>query len=164
MHRVDGLQYEAGDGPCLTSLRAQETVRADDLSTDPRWPRFAAGAVREGVLSSLSVQLFVEGTNLGALNLYSKTPGGFDDHAESVAMLLASHAAIAMKGTQVQVNLRTALRNRDVIGQAKGILMERFRLNEAQAFDLLVLASQRTHCKLNEIADELAATGALPTR
>ncbi|MBV9594273.1 MAG: GAF and ANTAR domain-containing protein [Actinobacteria bacterium] len=162
VRRIDQLQYDLGVGPCLSSLREQETVRSDDLAEEQRWPQFASAAVEQGVLSMLSVQLFVEGANLGALNLYAGRRKAFDQHDESVAMLLASHAAIAMKGTAVEANLRTALRSRDLIGQAKGILMERFKVNEAQAFDVLVMFSQRTHRKLNDIATDVAATGALP--
>jgi GAF domain-containing protein len=161
VHEIDHLQYEADDGPCVSSLREQTTVRSNDLSAEGRWPRFAPAAVRHGVLAMLSVQLFVEGSNLGALNLYSTSRHAFDEHHESTAMLLAAHAAIAMKGSQVEHNLRIAVRSRDLIGQAKGILMERFKLSETEAFDLLVIASQRANRKLREIAEELAATGVL---
>jgi GAF domain-containing protein len=111
----------------------------------------------------LSVQLFVEDDNLGALNLYAESPGSFDESDENVAMLLAAHAAIAIKGGRVEGNLRSALDRRDVIGQAKGILMERYKIDDSQAFDLLVVASQQTHRKLRDIAEELARSGELPT-
>jgi GAF domain-containing protein len=161
--QLDEIQYRLGHGPCLTSLRDEVTVRSDDLSTETRWPDFAAAAVENGVRSMLSVQLFVEGDNLGALNLYATVPNAFDDDAESVGILLASHAAIRLKESLVQANLRTALATRDLIGQAKGILMERYKINSLAAFDLLVVASQRTHRKLHTIAEELTATGELPT-
>lgn len=163
VERIDRLQYEVQDGPCLSSLRTEATVRCDDLAHETRWPRFAARAAEQGVRSMLSVQLFVEGDNLGALNLYAADPGVLTEEHESVAMLLASHAAIAMKGSRVEADLRTALATRDVIGQAKGILMERFKIDQTQAFDLLVLASQRTHVKLNALAEELARSGELRT-
>lgn len=161
--RIDDLQYRIEDGPCLTSLRTEHTVRTDDLRHEPRWPLFAEAASEQGVRSMLSVQLFVENDNLGALNLYASTPHAFDRHHESTAMMLAAHAAVAMKGSKVQNQLRAALENRDIIGQAKGILMERFKIDEGDAFDLLVTASQHTHRKLSDIADELTRTGDLPT-
>jgi GAF domain-containing protein len=160
---IDDLQYRLGEGPCLSSLRDQVTVRADDLRSETRWARFATAAADAGVLSMLSVQLFVHGDNLGALNLYATTAHTFDDSDESIAMLLAAHAAVAMKGSQVEAGLRIALTTRDVIGQAKGILMERYKTNQAMAFDLLVTASQRAHRKLNDVAEELASTGELAT-
>jgi GAF domain-containing protein len=161
VRRIDDLQYRLAEGPCVSSLRDQETVRSDDLTLEDRWPRFAPAAAEQGVRSMLSVQLFVDGDNLGALNLYASMPKGFDDHDESVAMLLAAHAAVAMKGSQIEANLRTALASRDLIGQAKGILMERYVVNSAQAFDMLVLASQHCHRKLRDVAEQLAATGEL---
>jgi GAF domain-containing protein len=109
------------------------------------------------------VQLFVEGDNLGALNFYAGRPGRFDDYDESVAMLLAAHAAIAIQGHKVEAGLRTAPSSRDVIGQAKGILMERYKLTDRQAFTMLVTASQHTNRKLRDVAEELTATGELTT-
>lgn len=158
---ADEAQYRFGEGPCLDALRDEITVRSDDLLRESRWPQFAAAAVDAGVRSMLSVQLFTEGDNLGALNLYSAAPAGFGQADESTAMLLASHAAIAMAGTKVEANLRVALDSRDVIGQAKGIMMERYKVGAGEAFDLLVMASQRNHRKLRDVADELTATGEL---
>lgn len=158
---IDDLQYRIEDGPCLTSLREQVTVRSDDLAAEDRWPRFAPAASGAGVRSMLSVQLFVDGDNLGVLNLYNTKPNAFDETSENAAMLLAAHAAVAWKGARVEGNLRTALETRDVIGQAKGILMERFKIDAAAAFDLLILASQRTNIKVRDVADQLATTGEL---
>ncbi|WP_304045050.1 GAF and ANTAR domain-containing protein [Jatrophihabitans endophyticus] len=160
---LDERQNDIGEGPCLSSLREQITVRSDDLAAEPRWPKFTAAAVDEGVHSMLSVQLFVEEENLGALNLYSNSPDAFSAADEYAAMAMAAHAAVAMKGKQLESNLRTALGSRDIIGQAKGILMERYKIDADEAFRLLVMASQRTHHKLREIADELTATGELRT-
>jgi GAF domain-containing protein len=159
---IDEVQHRLEEGPCLTSLRQEITVRTDDLRQETRWPRFAAAAADAGVRSMLSVQLFVQGDNLGALNLYASTPHAFGESQESTAMLVAAHAAIATNENKVESNLRTALVTRDLIGQAKGILMERYKINPSMAFDLLVTASQHTHRKLNDIAEELATTGELP--
>jgi GAF domain-containing protein len=161
VERVDEAQYTAGDGPCLTSLREEQTVRVGDLLHDGRWPGFAERAVDMNVRSMLSVQLFVEGDNLGALNLYAEDPDVFDESHEGIAMLIAAQGAVAMKRNRTEEQLKSALLTRDVIGQAKGILMERYKIDQAQAFDLLVLASQRTHRKLHDIAAELSATGEL---
>jgi GAF domain-containing protein len=161
VQRIDDLQYRLEEGPCLTSLRDAETVRSEDLAAEDRWPRFAAAAAEQGVRSMLSVQLFVEGETLGALNLYAGEPRRFDDHDESVAMLLAAHAAVAIRGQQIAAGLRTALVARDLIGQAKGILMERYKITDSQAFSMLVVVSQRANRKLRDVAQELATTGEL---
>jgi transcriptional regulator with GAF, ATPase, and Fis domain len=163
VHHLDGEQERLGEGPCLSSLHEEITVRSDDLHHEQRWPRFAEAATNAGVISMLSVQLFVEGDNLGALNLYAETANAFDAHDESIAMAMAAHAAVAMKGNRIETNLRTALASRDVIGQAKGILMERYKISSDEAFKLLVLASQHRHTKLRDVADELTATGELTT-
>ncbi len=159
---VDEAQGRVREGPCLESVWEQRTVRIDDMRTEQRWPRFAAEAVGLGVLSSLSCQLFVEGDNLGALNLYSRIPDAFGEDSEDIGLVLAAHAAVALSAAQQEQNLRTALGSRDLIGQAKGILMERYRLTPDQAFALLVQTSSRTNRKLADIAEELSTTGAAP--
>ena len=159
---LDGLQTEAGEGPCLDALRKQETVLVGDFHAERRWPRFAAAAVQLGVGSSLSFQLFTDGDNLGALNLYAAEPFAFDDDAVVVGQVLAAHAAIALAAARQETNLRTAMDRRDLIGQAKGILMERHRLTAAQAFSVLVEASSHTNRKLFDVAEELTATGSMP--
>ena len=158
---VGTIQSETGEGPCVETARDQVTIRSNDLAHDPRWPLFAGRAVELGVLSILSFQLFVEANSMGALDIYGGTVNAFDDESESTGVLLASHAAIAMAASRDVANMRIALESRDLIGQAKGILMERYKINGLHAFDLLVLASQKTHRKLRDVAEELTATGEL---
>ncbi|GAA4744341.1 GAF and ANTAR domain-containing protein [Modestobacter marinus] len=160
---IDALQSEFDQGPCLDALREEMTVRVPDLGAETRWPRFATEAHRRGAGSMLSFQLFTEGDNLGALNLYAELPGSFDAESESVGQIFASHAAIALSAARQESNLRSAMDRRDMIGQAKGILMERHRLTAPQAFELMVRASSHTNRKLFDIADELTSTGAMPT-
>ncbi len=161
---VDELQYTLQEGPCLAALRQQVIVRVDAMADEQRWPTFASRAAELGVSSMLAFQLFVDGDVLGALNLHAATPHAFDEQAETIGFLLASHAAIALAATLDKSNLRTALASRDVIGQAKGILMERFKVTADQAFELLVMTSQKTHRKLRDVADELTTSGQLPAR
>jgi transcriptional regulator with GAF, ATPase, and Fis domain len=162
VERIDAAQCDAGDGPCLTSLRDELTVRSDDLRHDSRWPKFGAAAADFGIHSMLALQLFVDGDNLGALNLYSEQSNSFNDADENVGLLLASHAAVAVVDARKIDHLRIALDSRDLIGQAKGILMERLKVNASQAFGMLVAISQHTHRKVNAIAEQLATTGELP--
>ena len=158
---LDQAQYDAGEGPCLHTLYEQQTVTIPDAAAERRWPGFTARAAGLGIGSMLAVQLFVEGEDLGALNLSSSATGAFDDESERVALLFASHAAVAMVGAQQQHRLREAIGSRDLIGQAKGILMERFKITGDQAFRLLVKASQDRNRKLAEIAGDLVRTGDL---
>jgi GAF domain-containing protein len=160
--RADELQDRDQEGPCLDAVWEQQTVRIDDMTAEPRWPRFARDAAGIGVGSSLSFQLFVEGDNLGGLNVYSRSAHAFGEESEDIGLVFASHAAVALAGAEQQENLTRAVRSRDLIGQAKGILMERYKLTADQAFQLLARTSQATNRKLTDIADELAATGVMP--
>jgi GAF domain-containing protein len=163
VRRVDERESALNEGPCITSLRDEVTVRSNDFEKEDRWPNFVQAAMKDGIRSMLAVQLFVEGDNLGALNIYATQPNAFTEHDESIAMLLAVHAAIAMKSNTTESQLRIALDSRDIIGQAKGILMERYKISSVEAFHLLVVASQHTHLKLRQVADTLATTGEIRT-
>ena len=158
---VDQAQYETGQGPCLDSLYEQQTLRLPDVCAESRWPDFCARASELGVRSMLAVQLYVEGDNLGALNLHSRRLDAFSDESEQVALMFAAHAAIAMAGALAQEHMQTAVDSRDVIGQAKGILIERYKITSQEAFRLLVVASQSTNIKLYDVAGYLVRTGAL---
>lgn len=160
--RVDALQTELGEGPCLDAVFQEQTVRVPDMARDERWPDFARRASEAGAGSMLSFQLYVEGDNLGALNLYSRESNAFDDDSEHVGLMFAAHAAVAMADARKIQQLHQAVAARDVIGQAKGILMERFKITADQAFRVLVRTSQHNNRKLRDVAEELAGTGQLP--
>lgn len=112
----------------------------------------------------LSFQLFVAGDNLGALNVYGDTVGVFDEDDEEIGLLLAAHAAVAFADAQEISHLNAALANRDIIGQAKGILMERHKISAHQAFTLITRASTNTNTRLIDIAEHLTTSGELAVR
>jgi transcriptional regulator with GAF, ATPase, and Fis domain len=159
---VDEIQTETGQGPCLDAAYEHRTVRVPDLAHEERWPRFARRAAEAGAGSMLSFQLWVEHDDLGALNLYSHSPDAFDDESEQVGLLFASHAAVAFADARKVDQLERAVGSRDVIGQAKGILMERYGIDDGQAFRVLTRVSQNSHRKLRDVAAELARTRTLP--
>ena len=160
--RIGRWESETGDGPCVDTARRQVTIRCDDLRRDPPWPVFARRAVAEGIVSVLSFQLFVESTSMGALNVYSTEAHGLSADAEDTGLLLAAHAGVALSSSRNQQTLRVGLDTRDVIGQAKGVLMERYKIDSDTAFQLLVLSSQSTNTKLWDVADNLVTTGEIP--
>jgi len=160
--QVDALQEETGQGPCLDAAFEEQTVRVIDMASEDRWPQFAPRAREAGAGSMLSLQLYVEGDNLGALNLYSRTPRAFDDESEQVGLLFASHAAVAYASVRKEAQLAHAVASRDLIGQAKGILMERYKISPERAFLVLTRVSQNSNRKLHDIAAELARTGTVP--
>jgi GAF domain-containing protein len=155
---ADRAQQETAEGPCLSAIRKQSTFTIDDMQQEKRWPRFRARALDLGVRSMLSYQLFVSDESLGALNLFSREAHAFDDDSQHVGLLFASHAAIALKGAQREKQLNQTLVTRDLIGQAKGILMERHKLSPDDAFALLVQSSQNANVKITEVAQFVSAS------
>lgn len=162
--RVDALQSEKGQGPCLDAAYDHRVVRVPDLGKEERWPDFAQAAYDAGARSMLSIQLFVEGDKLGALNLYGEDVNVFDEESEQVALLVAAHAAVAFSDAKEIEQLTQALDTRDLIGQAKGILMERFKITPQQAFLVLTKASSESNIKLRDVAEHLASSGEILTR
>ena len=154
--QIDQLQTTLGEGPCLDAAYEQQTVRVSDLRHEQRWPRFTRGAYDLGARAMLAIQLFVEHDNLGALNLYSRQPNAFDDESEHIGLIFASHAAVALADAQEHEHLHLALSSRDLIGQAKGILMERYDLDASQAFAVLTRYSQESNRKLRDICAEIS--------
>ena len=165
--QVDQIQYETGEGPCLSAIVEHHTFRTVDLAAETRWPKFAGPAVlRTGVRSVLAYRLFTEQDTFGALNLYSRQVDAFDDDALAIGMVLAAHAALALARARERAQisgLEQALASNRAIGTAIGILMATRRVTQDRAFDLLRVVSQRTNRKLREIADEVVLTGALPS-
>jgi GAF domain-containing protein len=154
--RVDELQDKHGQGPCLDSIWERHTVRVDDFEHETRWPKFVGDLLVETpVRSSLSIQLFTNEHELGALNLYSEHADAFSHDVEENALVLATHAAIGLAGARRTEQLHSALATRDIIGQAKGIVMERFGVDAVRAFNLLKQLSQDTNTPLNEVARRL---------
>jgi GAF domain-containing protein len=159
---IEALQSEVGQGPSLEAGRERRTVRVDDVAADPRWPCFAASAAAEGVGSMLSFPLFVHARHLGVLTLYSQSRAAFTPRSKDIGSVFAGHAAVAIASAQQEAGLRLAVDHRDLIGQAKGILMERHKLTADQAFRLLVRASQNTNVRLYDVALGLTTTGEFP--
>jgi hypothetical protein len=160
-------QHTAGEGP-LRSVVTEHcgVVQVDDLRADTRWPRFAAAAAALDVRSVLAVHLYATAggrvDSIGTLAAYAAAPAAFTDDSVRAGLLLAGPAAIAAAAAERAAQLRTGLVSRDTIGQAKGILMERFRITAERAFQMLVTASQHGNGKLRDVADLLVATGELP--
>ncbi|QEN12581.1 GAF and ANTAR domain-containing protein [Mycolicibacterium sp. ELW1] len=154
---LDQLQSELGDGPCITALREHHTVLIDDMSSETRWPEFVRQAISLDVHSLLSFQLFVESETLGAMNLYGAQPNAFTQESVDVGTIVAQHAAVAMFGTAAATQFHAALASRDVISQAKGILMHRHNITGVEAFAMLTHASADTNIKLVDVARWLVA-------
>lgn len=156
---LDDVQEQFGEGPCLDASFKYLVVRADDLRTETRWPRFAKAAVDAGVLGALSFQLYLDQESMGALNMFSFEADAFGPLAEATAEVLAAHAAMAMSAARSQGQFASALATRDIIGQAKGMIMERFGIDAVAAFELLRKLSQDSNVPLAEIAQRIVEAG-----
>lgn len=164
VEQIDRLQYEFKEGTCFEATWESETMRAPDLASDPRWPNWGPHAVALGVASALAVELATEdGHRIGSLNLYWGEPRTFSLDDVAFAQVFGRHAAVALSSILTEVNLRTALDTRKRIGQAQGILMERFGLDESRAFEVLRRYSQDHNEKLHAVAERLVATRQLPS-
>lgn len=164
---VDRLQYNTGEGPCLeVAATSAPAAGSADLADSTTWPTFGPAAAKAGVGALLAVGLSATpdpndpGSPPGALNLYSRSAYAFDDQRKGQAVVLAAFAGAAVRAAQAREEtklLREALASRDVIGQAKGILMERHGISADQAFDVLRRSSNRLNVKLREVAAGVAA-------
>ncbi len=159
---IDGIQQRFREGPCVDAAVGSALVVAHDLREEPRWPRFAAAAIASGVHSMLSFQLYTHNARMGALNLFALEPHAFTPESEAVGAMLATHAAIAFIADDVQLQFQSALASRDIIGQAKGMLMERFDVDAVRAFELLTRLSQESNTRLADVAENLVSRGPEP--
>jgi GAF domain-containing protein len=155
---ADTAQYELGEGPCLAAVEAEATIRAEDLHAEERWPRYAQRAAELGIGSQMAVEIFRSGGTCAGLNVYSDTRGAFDE-SRHIVELFASQAAIAMNFVRTRETLQEALASRRTIGQAIGIVMERYRIDEDQAFAFLVRTSQDGNVKLRAVAQKIVDLG-----
>jgi hypothetical protein len=153
--RLDNAQRELQEGPCLAAAVGAAVVRSPHLGKDARWPRFGAVAVDAGVHRMLSFQLYTHRSGAGALNLFGGTTGTFDLEAEAIGAMLATHAAAVLIAANRKHQFESALASQDVIGQAKGIIMQRFHVGAVRAFELLIRMSQDSNTPLRMIAQEL---------
>ena len=150
------LQNALGEGPCLDAVGERAVFETGDFSSESRWPRFCAEVVaRTGVHSALSMRLHDERDTIGALNLYARTKDAFDDRDRGIAPIFAAHAAYALRAAWHHHHLITAIETRDIIGQAKGIIMARTGTDDAGAFEILRDGANRLDCKLRDLAHQI---------
>jgi GAF domain-containing protein len=157
-HRLDELQMMFNEGPCMEAALDEAIVRTDDFRSEDRWPKYSAAAVEIGVLSGLSFKLYTADRTAGALNLFAFKPHAFNGEDETVGVILAAHAASAILASRHGEQLQSAISTRDRIGQAKGIIMERYGVDDVQAFNMLRRLSQDSNTRLSEVAQQVIDT------
>lgn len=164
VHKSDQAQGDLGEGPCFDAVEyGQEVYRIPDLSEPvPQWPDYVPKARQLGIGSMMGFLLFTAEDTFGALDLYSTQPHAFTEPSERVGWLVASHAAVAFSSARLNDQWQTAIATRQDIGEALGIVMERYKLTEDQAFAVLKRSSQDRNVKLREIAHQITTTGEIP--
>lgn len=164
--RIDDVQYELGDGPCLQAVDGV-VVDADAPTLRRRWPDVAARLTAETPVRGVLSQPLANDTALGSLNLYTERPGGFPPQALAAAADTAAACGLALVAVKERVradNLMVALDSSRQIGAAIGIVMALTRCTYEQGFEMIRTASQRAQRKMRDIAEEIVLTGALPPR
>ena len=156
----DNLQSDLGEGPSLNASPHGDTVVINDVSHENRWARFMRAAADVGVRAMMCVPFDAGENKTGTVNMYSSAPGVFTTRSREVGELFTAHAAVAFTAGRESEQLHQAVQGRDLIGQAKGIIMERFSVDADHAFDLLRKLSQDSNVKLSQIAQRLIETGA----
>jgi GAF domain-containing protein len=161
----DDLQYRLDEGPCLTSFTDRCTVLVDDIDADPRWPRWSEAVRPLHLLSSVSVPLVAGQRVLGAVKVYSDLRGAFDARSVELlegfaltAALLLGNVATVDNARKLSDDLRQALRARDTVQLAKGVVMARDRVSEDDAFQVLVRGARAERRELREVAEQVIGT------
>lgn len=155
---LDKIQQRHLEGPCLTAAWEEKTVHVRDLETDLRFPNYRKDALEETPIRSImAFQLFIAGETLGALNIYAEEANAFGDESRTLGLIFAAHSSVAWNSARRESQFQKALTTRDVIGQAKGMIMERYRVDAVQAFELLRKLSQNSNVPLTKVASDLVA-------
>ncbi len=157
---ADNHQMELSEGPGWDALRSVDLHVADDVTADDRWPRWSPLVVQMGISATVAVPLFTD-TRLGAMTLYGRDPYAFDAPDIERARILGAHVSVVAAHSRMEQNLWRAIDGRNLIGQAQGILMERYQLTAEQSFALLRRYSQAQNVKLAKLALQLVETGVL---
>jgi transcriptional regulator with GAF, ATPase, and Fis domain len=153
---LDEIQQRHQDGPCLSAAWEHHTVSINDVTAETRWPKYSRDVVEQTPIRSvMSFETFVNHTVMGALNFYAERPGAFNAESLEMGLVFSTHIALAWAMLRRDEQFRSALASRDVIGQAKGIIMERFGVDAVQAFELLKRLSQDSNTKLADVAHRL---------
>ncbi len=157
--RIDELQAKHDMGPCLMAAWRLDHVVIDDYGTDTRWPLFTDDVVvQTPVRSSVSFQLYRSASSMGALNIHADHPHAFTAAAIATGRTFATQAALALHIDTRQQQFNAALSSRDVIGQAKGMLMQEYKIEASAAFEMMRKISQDSNTKLIDIANQVVSS------
>jgi GAF domain-containing protein len=161
---LDEIQQRHREGPCLTAAWEERTIHVADMETDDRFPLYRQEVLEKTPIRAvMSFQLFIAGETMGALNVYAETPHAFGPDSRQIGLVFAAHSSVAWNAARRDEQFKRALASRDTIGQAKGMIMERYKVNPVQAFEVLRKLSQDSNVPLTQVATELIATAQSPS-
>lgn len=154
--RIDDIQRRHREGPFLSTTRQHEIVHVADLQSEKRWPTFCAEALTNTpVRSIMSIQLFLTGKSMGALSVFAEHANAFDERTRHLGTLFAAHSALVLDSARREAQFREALASRDIIGQAKGMIMERYSKDATEAFEMLRQLSHDTNVAVVDVATKI---------
>jgi hypothetical protein len=160
---LDEIQGRHQQGPCLTASALQDSIRIDDLDADNRWPLYREDALKQTPIRSvLSFGMFREGATTAALNFYAEPVNAFDDGSVNLGLIFATHTSLVWNMMRRDQQFRSAIVSRDIIGQAKGRLMERFDVDADAAFEMLKRMSQESNTPITQLAQRIVTGGRTP--
>ena len=155
---LDEIQQRHREGPCLTAAWEEKTIHVPDLETDERFPKYRRDALEQTPIRSvMAFQMFIAGETMGALNVYAEEPNAFGQVSRDMGLIFAAHSSVAWNAARRDEQFKRALASRDTIGQAKGMIMERYGVDAVQAFEVLRKLSQDSNVPLLQVATELVA-------
>jgi GAF domain-containing protein len=153
---LDEIQQRHREGPCLTAAWEEKTVHVADLQTDDRFPLYRRDALEQTPIRSvMAFQMFIAGETMGALNVYAEQPNAFGQASRDMGLIFAAHSSVAWNAARRDEQFKRALSSRDTIGQAKGMIMERYGVDAVQAFEVLRKLSQDSNMPLVQVAADL---------
>jgi GAF domain-containing protein len=155
---LDEIQQLHREGPCLTAAWEEKTIHVADLEADDRFPLYRRDVLEQTPIRSvMAFQLFIAGETMGALNVYAEQPHAFGQESRAIGLIFAAHSSVAWNSARRDEQFKRALASRDTIGQAKGMIMERYGVDAVQAFELLRKLSQDSNVPLVQVATELVS-------
>jgi transcriptional regulator with GAF, ATPase, and Fis domain len=152
---LDDLQYTLGEGPCVAALHTDHLIVVERAQHDQRWPRYIPAAARVGLRAQMAMRLYSDDKTLGGLNMYATESETIAPEAAPIAEMFAAHASIALGHAWDLHHLNTALTSRQLIGQATGLIMQRYQIDQVRAFNYLLRASSTAQVKVRVIAEEI---------
>ena len=155
---LDEIQQLHREGPCLTAAWEEKTIHVADLETDDRFPLYRRDVLEQTPIRAImAFQLFIADETMGALNVYAEHPHAFDQTSRDIGRIFAAHSSVAWNAARRDEQFKRALSSRDTIGQAKGMIMERYGVDAVRAFEVLRKLSQDSNVPLVQVATELVA-------